>query len=329
MKIGFPRALLYYYYFPFWEAFFEELGIDIVVSPKTSKKILDKGIKESVAEICVPIKIFNGHVVSLLEKDVDYILIPRMASIKKNECFCPKFMGLPDLVRHSIHNAENKILYPQIITKTDDISKADGLSTLSEPLGVSLSNIKNAAKKAGKVWKEFNTLCKKENSIPEAYDLLKGKNVVKPKNTDITIGLLGYVYNIYDEFISMSVYEKLQSLNVKIITFEMLKEKSYEKYLKKMNKRVFWTFSNKLLGSMYYFNNSYDVDGIIHFTAFVCGPDSMLGKVFEFETQKTNKPFMTVRIDEHTGENHLLTRIEAFVDMIRRSKNKGKGAIGA
>ena len=29
---------------------------------------------------------------------------------------------------------------------------------------------------------------------------------------------------------------------------------------------------------------------------------------------------MTVRVDEHTGENHLVTRVEAFTDMLKRSK---------
>jgi len=29
---------------------------------------------------------------------------------------------------------------------------------------------------------------------------------------------------------------------------------------------------------------------------------------------------MLIRVDEHTGENHLLTRIEAFIDMLKRKK---------
>jgi len=62
------------------------------------------------------------------------------------------------------------------------------------------------------------------------------------------------------------------------------------------------------------------VDGIIHITAFGCGPDSFLSRLMELESDATGIPFMIIRIDEHTGENHLLTRIEAFVDMIKRKK---------
>ena len=34
---------------------------------------------------------------------------------------------------------------------------------------------------------------------------------------------------------------------------------------------------------------------------------------------------MTLRIDEHTGESHLQTRLEAFVDMIARKKRQKGG----
>ena len=62
------------------------------------------------------------------------------------------------------------------------------------------------------------------------------------------------------------------------------------------------------------------IDGIIHITAFGCGPDSLIGKIMELESVDYKKPFMTIRVDEHTGENHLQTRVEAFIDMIYRKK---------
>jgi len=42
-----------------------------------------------------------------------------------------------------------------------------------------------------------------------------------------------------------------------------------------------------------------------------------------------NKPFLTMRVDEHSGENHLQTRIEAFVDMLKRKKRLMKENINA
>ncbi|MBU2609087.1 MAG: hypothetical protein KKF26_07200, partial [Chloroflexi bacterium] len=37
IRVGIPRALLYYQYYPAWKTFFEELGAEVVVSAPTSQ----------------------------------------------------------------------------------------------------------------------------------------------------------------------------------------------------------------------------------------------------------------------------------------------------
>lgn len=321
MKVGIPRALLYYYYYPFWKTMFDELNIETVLSKPTSKYIINKGIEFSVPEICVPIKVFVGHVASIVD-EVDYVFIPRMVSIYKNEFFCPKFMGLPDMIKYTVPGALNKIISPKIQSDSDKIANPKFYTQMKETLGISNWDLQRALKKAEKEWEKFRRLSKKGHVLSDALDIFEGKVPEKPQDQKgkITIGLLGYVYDIYDEFISMNVVEKLKEMNVNIITFEMLEEKVLMNSIQFMKKRLFWTFSNKLLGAGYYFYNNPQVDGLIHMTAFGCGPDSMIGKMMELESNNYNKPFMTIRVDEHTGESHLQTRVEAFADMIKRKK---------
>lgn len=328
MKVGIPRALLYYYYYPFWKTMFDELKIETVLSKPTSKHIINKGIEFSVPEICVPIKVFTGHVASIVD-EVDYLFIPRMVSVSKNEFFCPKFMGLPDMIKYTVPGAINKILSPKIQSDSDKISNPKFYSGMKEVLGISNWELQRALRKAEKEWERFRRLSKEGYVLSDAMDIFKGKESHCKKtveeNKEITIGLLGYVYDIYDEFISMNAVEKLKEMNVNILTFEMLDERVLNKSIKFLKKRLFWTFSNKLLGAGYYFYNNPQVDGLIHMTAFACGPDSMIGKMMELESSNYNKPFMTIRVDEHTGESHLQTRVEAFVDMIKRKKLKNGG----
>ncbi len=322
MKVGIPRALLYYYYYPFWKTMFDELNIETVVSKPTSKYIINKGIETSVPEICVPIKVYAGHVASIID-DVDYVFIPRMVSVSKNEFFCPKFMGLPDMIKHTVPGAFNKILSPKIQSHSDKIANPKFYGEMKEVLGISNWELQRALRKAEKEWEKFRHLSKEGHVLNDALDIFDGKEVENKNQIStpgITIGLLGYVYDIYDEFISMNVVEKLKEMNVNIITFEMLDEKLINKNIQFMKKRLFWTFSNKLLGAGYYFYNNPQIDGLIHMTAFGCGPDSMIGKMMELESSNYNKPFMTIRVDEHTGESHLQTRVEAFADMIKRKK---------
>ena len=78
MKVGIPRTLSYYTYYPMWKTFLEKLGVEVIISDPTSKQILDDGMREAVAD-AVPIKLYHGHVINLINK-VDYIFGPRMVS---------------------------------------------------------------------------------------------------------------------------------------------------------------------------------------------------------------------------------------------------------
>ncbi len=326
MKIGIPRALLFYYYYPLWKTFFEEMGCQVVVSKQTTKELIDKGIKHSVPEICVPIKIFNGHVLDLLEQGVDYVYVPRMMEIRKRECFCPKFMGLPDMVKYSLPGAADKLLSSQIKSDSDDIAQPGNFLEIGAKLGKSDFLVREALKDAQRVWNRYRYIMKQGYTAAEALEILESKQSIEVRQHkgEIKIGLMGYVYDIYDEFVSMNIVDKLREMKVDVVTFEMYDERLLDAGLKHLRKKLFWTFSNKLLSAAYKFFEDDTVDGIIHVTAFGCGPDSLIGKVAELESIRCQKPFMTVRVDEHTGENHLLTRIEAFSDMLKRKHRAAK-----
>jgi predicted nucleotide-binding protein (sugar kinase/HSP70/actin superfamily) len=90
---------------------------------------------------------------------------------------------------------------------------------------------------------------------------------------------------------------------------------------KRLPKNLFWYYSNRVVYACLHYLNDVELDGIIHVTAFGCGPDAMTNKLIELETKRLNNvPFMTVTIDEHTGEAGVNTRIEAFVDLLKRKK---------
>lgn len=55
-----PKSLLYYYYYPFWKSLFTELGFEVVVSDSTARDLLNRGIKNSISEIYVPMKVYIG-----------------------------------------------------------------------------------------------------------------------------------------------------------------------------------------------------------------------------------------------------------------------------
>jgi predicted nucleotide-binding protein (sugar kinase/HSP70/actin superfamily) len=54
--------------------------------------------------------------------------------------------------------------------------------------------------------------------------------------------------------------------------------------------------------------------------AFGCAPDSGLAPALGLAARQAGVPMLTLMLDEHSGEAGLVTRLEAFVDMLERSR---------
>ena len=320
LRIGIPRTLSYFTFFPLWQPFFEGLGLDVIVSPESNKEILDDGIKETVNDACVPIKLFHGHVAALKDK-VDFLFIPRLISLDGKSTLCPKFLGLPDMVKYSIKGL------PEIIENRLDLKKGKlELYRFLYRIGKKFTDNKLLILKA--IWRaryNFNRYRKLllQGFTPlEAFPLLQKGNIteVKPKNGKIKLAVLGYPYTLYEGYISVGLLDILKQHEVDVVTPEMVPEKELQRMSKKFRKNLFWYYSNNVAWACKYYLADKTVDGIIHVTAFACGPDSMTNKLIELEAKEAKIPFLTVTIDEHTGEAGVETRVEAFVDLIKRKK---------
>jgi predicted CoA-substrate-specific enzyme activase len=75
--VGIPRALNMYENYPFWFTFFTELGFRVEISDPSTKKTYEAGIESMPSEsVCYPAKLSHGHIMNLLEKDIDFIWMP-------------------------------------------------------------------------------------------------------------------------------------------------------------------------------------------------------------------------------------------------------------
>ncbi len=333
LKIGIPRALFSYLYFPFWYTFFSELGLEVIVSSSTSKQSLDFGVKETVNDACLPIKLYHGHVAELKDK-ADVLFLPRLVNVRGfgKETFCPKFLGLPDMIRNSITGL------PEIID--NNIELVHDIF----PLDKACHKIARRLGKSGLVvWRAINS-GKKSQQVFMKYlaqgiladrvidIMIEGKTLQlleeKPPSADISLAVLGYPYLVYDSFINADLFARMQEMGVGLQTVEMVPPQCLKKQGEHMQKNLFWHFSNRTVRATLYYLKEHKIDGIVHVTAFGCGPDAMVNKLMELEAKDFGRtPFMTLSLDEHTGEAGVATRVEAFVDMLRLRKNRGHGDV--
>lgn len=313
VKIGIPRALLYYEYYPLWKTFFERLGAEVILSDKTSKSILNDGIQAAVGDACLPVKLFHGHVINLIGK-ADYIFIPRLRSVHQNEYICPKFTGLPEMIKFSVKDLLGVICTEVYLRKSlkrlnDSFLDAGGYLTKDR------NAIKEAAKTALFIHREYIKNLE-DGRLP--CELLKDSNKISENRGGLNIAVIGHQYNIYDSYINMRLLEKLAGQKVNILTPETVKREIIEDKGKKLSKNMYWSLGKRQLCSALYWSETKSVDGIIYVMSFGCGVDSFVSELCEKSVRAVSDiPYILLTLDEHTGEAGIGTRLEAFLDMIR------------
>ncbi|MBE6147648.1 MAG: hypothetical protein E7168_04875 [Firmicutes bacterium] len=299
LKIGIPKALLFYKYGDLWINFFEELGLDIVISPNTNLEILENGSKFSIDESCLSLKIFMGHVYYLLDK-CDYVLVPRIVCLKKHEKLCTNFSALYDLTRNTFD--KNIIHYNIDVGKKEDEFYA--FVTMGLELGFKYRDIVKAYQKAKK-----KEVLIKERKISRQKSLVASTSKIK-------ILLAGHSYNLYDEFIGKPITNLLTSNNIEVLYSDLYDQKYLETEVKKISPSNYWTYNKEIIASISHYQEN--IDGIILITTFPCGPDSLSNEMI---IRNVKIPIINIIVDDSSGEAGIITRIESFIDILEERRN--------
>lgn len=293
IKIGIPRALHYYYYHTLWKSFLEELGFEVVESPKTTKEIVDVGCKLANDEMCLSLKIYLGHV-QFLESKCQYILVPRIDNFGLYEQTCTNFLGLYDIVSTLIST-------PLLTYNVDEAHKKSEMNAFCK-LGVSLGKGIEQSKIA-----YFNSLKKQEKEKKKNY--LKESKKLNSTKTKILV--ISHPYNFEDSYVGGQITKTLTQLNVELIDGSLFIGKKSIKESLKLSKNLYWKYNKELIGTILLLQEK--VDGILLISSFPCGPDSLVN---ELVIRKIKLPHLSLIVDEESGSAGLETRLESFVDIL-------------
>ena len=316
----------YHNFYPFWYGFFNFLGIEIVLSDFTTKQTMSKGASFVVSETCLPIKIYVGHVLNLLDKGIDKIFVPSLQSVAHKIYNCSKIRGLPDLIRNVLKK-DFTMIEPTLDKSEKDRGLYSFLAEAVAPFGITDKElIRQASKEGWKVFNNFQVMTRSGISHKEALkNALSDKMVISKDNKSypIKIAVVGHAYNLFDERVSMKIFDKLEILNVQTVTAENLTFEQTTEGIMALGSNIYWANEHEMTGAAGHFIQDNSIDGVITITAFGCGPDSlMIEKIARFAKQYS-KPHLNLTVDEQTGEAGFVTRIEAFVDMLYRKKCVG------
>lgn len=152
----------------------------------------------------------------------------------------------------------------------------------------------------------------------------------------LRIGLVGEIYTLLEPFANQDIERKLGSLGVEVDRSIYLSEWVNEHLLLGLVKN---TRNSKLarqnavkylrhfvgghgletVGStVLYAEQGYD--GVIQLFPFTCMPEIIAQSILPNISAELDIPIMTLIVDEQSGETGLITRLEAFVDLLARRK---------
>ncbi len=315
-RIGIPRSLFFHEFFPFWKAFFNELNMEVILSEKTNKQLIHKSLENLAAETCFPIKVTHGHVLSLLDKDIDYLFLPSVISLDCNmkgeqgNVNCPYVQTIPYTIQAAISfkHSKAKLLQPVIQGCHGSHHLEKCLLDLGKQLGCTPRQIKRA-------WEYAN---KAQNAFIERIQK-RGKEVLDNlTDEDMPVVILSRPYNGCDDGLNLALPRKLPNLGFIPIPVDFLPLEGAKKVTDWPN--MYWRYGRRILRAADYIRENPKLSAI-YITNFGCGPDSFIGHFFT--KRMAGKPYLQLEVDEHSADAGAITRCEAFRDSLESIRLKG------
>ncbi|UCD95285.1 MAG: CoA activase [Candidatus Zixiibacteriota bacterium] len=307
-RIGIPRVLHFYEYYPYWKAFFETLGYEVINSDLSNHEIVENSLEMFAAETCFPVKMAFGHVENLIKKQVDYIFLPGIIKFTDDESrddgtyICPYVQTISNTVRTKFDFSRRGVKFiGSPIRILRDISKMlNQLKPLLKVMGLSERELKKAIRNGMR-----------------AYDLFRKQLLDTGRQILDSIGrdekcmvLVSRPYTGFDRRLSLEIPSRLKKMGLKAIPIDFLPLDLDTEDLSTM----YWLYGRKILSAASFIRKHPNLYPI-YLTSFGCGPDSFI--IHFFRRTMSGKPYLQLELDEHSADAGLITRVEAFLDSLR------------
>ena len=301
IKIGIPRAMLYYRYGVLWKSFFENLNCNVVLSPETNRNIIDLGTNNTIDECCLSYKIYIGHVL-YLSKICDYVLVSRVCDYGKKDKVCTRLNATYDNIRYLI--PKDQIIEYNI----------DHTHHKYEFFGFFKMGFK-FSKNPFKIIYSYLTAKNKQKQ----HDINKAneeKNKLQKDNKKILI--ISHFYNIKDKFISGYIRDYLENAEIIPIFSNYIDRSLATTFSEYFSNTLYWKYSKEMIGALYYYKHQ--IDGIIFLSTYPCGIDALVNNLAIFKNKDI--PIINLLIDENITDLSLETKLESFLDIVKGANHE-------
>jgi predicted nucleotide-binding protein (sugar kinase/HSP70/actin superfamily) len=366
MRLGIPH--MGNLYIPL-KSLFKRLEVEYVPPPHITRRTLSLGVKYAPEGLCMPFKLTLGSLIETAEQGADTLLMPgsygtcrlgyyartqekilhemghniNMVQMGVSE---QKFFGMLKTFKHLANDAPWLKLISAYTFSQKKINAMDRIERLVQK--VRAVEIKKGT--AHKLYREALEAIDRADdaeSLKEVQvDYIGRLNRVETDTEDIplVVGITGEFYVVLEPFSNYDIENELGKLGVEVRRTTFISEwtkfslflnplginekdrihKAALPYLKRDIGGDGWeSIGEKVLHSGEY-------DGIVHLAPFTCMPEIIAQNIMP--TTKERLPVLTILCDEQMTKTGVLTRLEAFVDLLkhkRRAINSTRQKIAA
>jgi predicted CoA-substrate-specific enzyme activase len=314
--VGMQRSLYTLQTGVLWAHFFDQLGLRLVLTPPTNSRISSLGIEAMTAETCYPIKVSHGHVRELIGQ-TRFLFLPVMIDMPtalstEAGYYCPLVQSNPYMLRMALKLDESVTLKPIIHLKYDPATLAlDLAEQLAAPLNKKQSEVKAALLYARERQEEFLTELRQKGAV-----ILEDHDPEKP-----LVVVSGRPYNLYDERLNLRMGQNLAKIGVKALPMDFIDLSSVD--LSDFP-NMYWGLGAHILRTAKWIKNQPNYFGL-HLTNFSCGADSFLEHFYKYIMD--DRPYLILELDEHSAVAGVMTRLEAFRNVIENVMQKMNKAL--
>ena len=302
--VGMQRSLYGIHSSIFWAHFFDQLGYRLILTPPTNPEISQSGIEKILIEACYPVKVSHGHIKALLDK-TRYLFIPTLIDMQAVEpergYYCPMIQSNSYMLRSALGIKRTSILTPVIHMKFDPQTLTlEIFEQLKGKLDVNKSRIRSAI---------HHALLMQQRFFEELQAV--GKEIIEKLNDkEPLIVVTGRPYNLYDERINLRLGRNLSKMGVSAMPMDFIDLLSED--LSDFPS-MFWGLGARILRAAKFVKRMPNCFGL-HLTNFGCGADSFIEHFYRHIMG--DKAYLILELDEHSAAAGVMTRLEAFKNVI-------------
>ena len=313
--IGLPRALNMYENYPLWFTLFTHLGFRVELSAATSRETFFKGHESIPSQtVCYPAKLAHGHIMELLDRNVDAIFFPCIIFEQKdfetqaNNYNCPVVTGYPELLAKNIGQLRTgavSLIHEFLPLSRERLGKR--LRSIPFFSDIPLHVLEKAVRLAFEVMDTFKSDIRKAGE--EALAALRDSG-------DFGVVVAGHPYHV-DPGVHHGIAELVSSCGMGVLT-----EDSVAHLMADPGKlRVVdqWTYHSRLYRAGAFAAAS-DNLAILQLVSFGCGLDAVTSDQLEEIVTRNGRLYAQIKIDEGSNLGPARIRVRSLYAALRERK---------